>query len=301
MSALGLAAVITAGATYSIDWYRHRLIRSNADLIAFLPEGSSTRFFVDVALLRRAGILKLSSKGGLGEDPEFRRFQQETHFDYRRDLDALGGSFEGDRVNFVVRGRFARRDLWQYAAARGGTCNENVCRMPASTPGRWASFALVQPDVLALWLGPRPSEEAPHLDAKAEGGGVSPSPDPIWFEPSHELLQHPADLPLPLQIFAISLQSASPVILSLGAAGEDEGGAFLLKLDAQFPNASAADTIRKQLELETKSLSLALAKQNLRSDPKDFAGLLASGTFQASDRHMFGRWPIRPELLRSLE
>jgi hypothetical protein len=108
-------------------------------------------------------------------------------------------------------------------------------------------------------------------------------------------------LPLPLQIFAITLQSASPLILSVGAPDENGHGDFLLKLDAQFPNASAADTVRKQMELETKSLSLGLAQQNRRSDPKDFTGLLASGAFQVSGRHMLGRWLIRPELLRSIE
>jgi hypothetical protein len=116
------------------------------------------------------------------------------------------------------------------------------------------------------------------------------------------VLQQPAELPVPLQILAVSVQSANPVILSAGAAG-DEGKAvgYVLKLDAQFPNQAAADTIRNQLELETKSLSLAFARQHHPSDPKDFTGLLASGTFQVSERHLFGRWIIRPELLRALE
>jgi hypothetical protein len=301
LSAVGLVAAITAGASFSIDWYRHRFVRSNADLIAVLPGGSGTRFFVHAALLRQAGILDALGAGKLSEDPDFKRFGEETHFDYRRDMDALGGSLAADRADFLVRGRFDRGELWKYAAAHGGNCNGDWCRMPAVTPGRWASFALPQPDLLALAVGPQPSDPAARFHFEAGVQYASPSSDPVWVELSPKLLQRPAELPLSLQIFAVSLQSAAPVILSVGAVGRGEAGAFLLKLDAQFPTDTAADTVRKQLELETKSLSLALARQNHGSDPKDFTGLLASGQFQAAERHILGRWLIRPELIHALE
>ena len=295
---IGLIAAVTAGATYCIQRYRYRFVRSNADLIALLPDGSGTRFFVDVRLLRRAGILDPFSPGRLGEDPEYKRFLRETHFDYRRDLDTVGGALEGDSANFLLRGRFDRRQLWTYAALRGGTCTGDWCRMPAVTPGRWVSIALPQPDLLALAVGRQPSNPSGRLDFKADGRYPAPSADPIWIDLSPELLRQPAELPLPLQILAISLRSASPVVLSVGA---DEAGAFQLKMDAQFPNRAAADTARKQFELETRSLSLALARQNHPSDPKSFTGLLASGNFQAADRHTLGHWLVRPELLHALE
>ncbi len=211
------------------------------------------------------------------------------------------GSWKSDRSSFLLRGRFDRRQLSRYAAARGGSCDSDSCRTPAITPGRWASFALLQSDLLALSVGPKGSEPASRSTVRARGKFASPSADPVWVELGRQVLQKPADLPLPLQILAISLQSADPVVLSVGATGQDEARAFLLKLDAQFPNQAAADTIRKQLELETKSLSLALARQNHRADPKDFTGLLASGTFQVADRHMLGRWLIQPELLHAIE
>jgi hypothetical protein len=254
--------------------------------------------FVDVRLLRRAGILDAFSPGRLGEDPEYKRFVRETHFDYHRDLDTLGGSLDSGRADFLLRGRFDRHQLWNYAAVRGGSCTGDWCRMPAVTPGRWVSIALPQPDLLALAVGPQPSNPLALFDSKAAGQSTSPSADPVWIDLSPELLKHPGELPLPLQILAISLQSASPVVLSVAAG---EAGAFLLKLDAQFPNRAAADTARRQLELETKSLTLALARQNHHSDAKDFTGLLASGTFQVADRHTFGRWVVRPEFLHALE
>jgi hypothetical protein len=291
-------ALVTAGATFAIHWYRHRSVRSNADLFAFLPDGDGTQLFMDVGLLRRAGILDALSPGTLGEDPDYKRFQQETHFDYRRDVDALEGSFDGDRAVFLLRGRFNRRELWKYAVSRGGQCDGDWCRTPASTPGRWASFALPQSDVLSLSVGPGPSKDVCRLERSGAEGPSEPPSDPVWLKVSQKVLKRPAELPLPLQILAVSLQSANPVILS---AGMGDSGVYLLKLDAQFPNRAAADTIRNQLELETKSLSLALARQHHPADPKDFAALLASGTFQVSEAHMLGRWLIRPELLHSLE
>jgi hypothetical protein len=170
--------------------------------------------------------------------------------------------------------------------------------MPAVTPGRWISMTLPQPDLLVLAVGPRPSNPFTQADFKRGGQSAAASGDPVWVDLSPELLKRPAELPLALQILAISLQSASPVVLSVGAG---EAGAFLLKLDAQFPNRAAADTARRQLELETRSLTLALARQNQVSDGKDFTGLLASGTFQVSDRHTLGRWLVRPELLHALQ
>jgi hypothetical protein len=253
---------------------------------------------VDVRLLRRAGLLDAFSPGRLGEDPEYQRFIRETHFDYRRDLDTLGGSLEGDDAGFLLRGRFDRHQLWKYAAGRGGTCSGEWCRMPAVTPGRTVSIALPQPDLLALVVGPKPSDpSARFLNAGARY--PSPSADPVWVDLSRQVLKHPAELPLPLQILAVSLQSASPVVLSLTGAGDPN--AYLLRMDAQFPNRAAADSARRQLELETRSLTLALARQNHPSDPKDFTGLLASGTFEVSDRHTLGHWLVRPELLHALE
>ena len=293
--------MIAAGACYGIHWYRHRFVRSNADLIAFLPGGNGARVFADVALLRSAGLLDSFAKGKLGEDPEYKHFEEETHFDYRRDLDAIGGSLEGERASFLLRGRFDRRELWKYAAARGGSCTTDWCRMPSITPGRWASFALPQPDLLALAVGPKPSDPEARFEFEAGGSYTSPSADPVWIELAQNMLRQPADLPLPVQIFAISVQSANPVILSLGAAGPGQPGAFLLKLDARFLNAAAADTVRKQLERDTKAFSVALGTQVQGPDRKEFTGLLASGIFQAADRHILGRWLVRPELLHALE
>jgi len=279
--------------------YRYRFVRSNADLIALLPGANATRFFVDVRLLRRAGLLDAFSPGRLGEDPEYQRFVRETHFDYRRDLDTLGGSLAGGDASFVLRGRFDRDQLWKYAAGRGGTCSGEWCRMPAVTLGRSVSIALPQPDLLALDVGAKPSNPSARFDSKAGPRSPSPSADPVWIDVSRQVLNNPAELPLPLQILAISLQSATPVVLSLG--GANRPGAFLLNMDAQFPNRAAADTARRQLELETRSLTLALARQNHPSDPRDFTGLLASGTFQVADRHTLGHWLVLPELLRALQ
>jgi hypothetical protein len=295
-----LVALSTACVTFGIDWYRHRFFRSNADLIASLPNGEGTRLFIDFSLLRRARILDRLRSGQV-EDPEYRRFEEETRFDYRRDLDALAGWWSGNRVLFLLQGRFSRRGLWRYAILRGGTCSGEWCKVPASTKGRWTSFALPQPDVLVLLAGPEPSAQVARLSAHQDRRDPMPSFDPVWVQLSPDLVRHPAELPFPLSILAVSLQSANPVVLSAGVADGYNSGVYALKLDAQFSNTAAAETIRKQLELETRSLSLALRKQGRSLDEKDFTALLASGSFTVSERHMLGRWVVNPELLHALE
>jgi hypothetical protein len=118
---------------------------------------------------------------------------------------------------------------------------------------------------------------------------------------SRELLKNPVEMPLPLRIFAITLQSAESVVISLGAAEQSGQAAFEIRLDALCPNRVTADTIRNQLELQTKLLRLELTRERQKPSPADLTGLLTSGSFQVVDQRVVGRWPVRNELLRTLQ
>lgn len=244
-------------------------------------------------------MLKLVSSNKLGEqDSDYRKFAAQTHFDYTKDLDALAGAADDGREAFLLRGRFDRSSLRKYATESGGHCSGEVCGVLSRESGRWTSFQFVQPDVLALDVG----QDEPFTAGMHERVPVEmPSPDPVWVQFSSKLLKHPAELPLPLQILVVSVQSARPVILSVAASEDGIKTGFLLKVRATFPNAAAADTIRNQMERETKALSLALAKQEPKPDPKDLTGLLASGTFQAANNQLLGRWVVGPEFLQLLQ
>jgi len=291
-----LAAVIAA-LLWAIDSYRYRFVRSGRDLFRFVPQGDATVFFVNVAILRRAGLLQTVAGANKMEDAEYRAFVHETDLDYRRDIDAIAGGAQGGQIFFIVRGRFDWGKLRAYAASRGGACTEAACEAPASEAGRWASFVEIQPDTMALALS---------TDRNAAKALLPPGhavkeqlPDrPIWARISPSALKNPADLPVALRIFAISLEFANPVVLSLGP-GDNNG--FKLELDAQCASAAMAATIRDQLVLDTKMLTLELTREHVQPNAADLTGLLTAGSFQAVDKRVVGTWPVRKQLLKALE
>ncbi len=172
--------------------------------------------------------------------------------------------------------------------------------MATGTAGRWASFFPIQPNVLALAFA---SDASAAAVLKPPDHAISESlpPQPVWVRVSQTLLKNPASLPPALRIFAISVQSANPVLLSLGPTEENSRAAFNLRLDASCPSQATAETIRNQLEIQTKMLRLELARERQRPNPADLTGLLTSGSFQVVGNTVIGIWPVSKELLRSLQ
>lgn len=233
------------------------------------------------------------------EEPSYTNFVRETHFDYTRDVDAVAGAANQEGVFFVVRGRFDWDRLRRYAADHGGGCKDGLCTAPTSRVGQWASFLSIQPDVLALAVS-RSASAARALTHRTNTDPQSMPSEPVWVSVSPGVLRNPASLPAGARIFAISLQSAESVLLALGPS-RSTGAAFELDLDAQFSSAAAADTARAQLELDTKMLKMELAREHEQPNPANLTGLLVAGTFQVLDTRLLGRWPVRRELLESLE
>lgn len=297
---LTLAAAI-AIALYSLNSYRHRFVRSDADLVRLLPSRNATRFFANFAVLRKTGTMWLLAGAKPAEEKDYAAFVEETRFDYTKDIDALAGAVDNDRIFFAARGRFDWDTLRNYVTAHGGFCKgDEFCSIQTSKPGRWASLKPIQPDVIALAVAPAPSQV--QWLGRAEHGTDPPLPSaPVWLEVSQALLRNPVDLPLPLRIFAIALQSAERVIISVDSAEENSRAAFEIRLDATCPNAVTAATIRNQLDLQTKLLKLELAREHEQPNPADLSGLLTAGSFEVVNRHVMGTWPVRKELLKTLQ
>lgn len=275
-------------------------MRTNADLLRFLPQGDAIIFFANIGPLRHAGMLNLLAGVKETEDREYSAFVRETHFDYKRDVEGIAGAVDGDRFFFVVRGYFDWNQLRQYAIKRGAVCGGNTCKMATGTAGRRASFFPIQPDVLALAFA---SDASAAAVLKPPGHAISESlpSHPVWMRVSQSLMKNPASLPPALRIFAISVQSANLVMLSLGPTEENSGAAFNLRLDASCPSQATAGTIRNQLEIQTKMLRLELTRERQRPNPADLTGLLTSGSFQVVGNTVIGIWPVSRELLRSLQ
>lgn len=297
---LALAAVIVA-LLFSLDLYRHRFVRSNADLVRLLPPGDATVFFANFTLLRQAGVMQLLAGAKPAEEKEYAEFVRQTRFDYTKDIDALAAAIEEGRIVFAARGRFDWDKLQSYVITHGGECpSSGFCSIQTSKPGRWASLRPIQPDVIALAIGTDRSAVQALRPPEGRSDQSLPSA-PVWLKVSQALLKNPVDIPLPLRIFAITLQSAGPVMLSLDRAEKNGEAAFELKLDAACPNNVTADTIRNQLDLQTKLLKLELAREREQPNPADLTGLLTSGSFQVVNRHVIGSWPVRNELMKTLQ
>lgn len=297
---VGLALAV-ALIVFSVHSYRRRFVRGDQDLLALLPGGDVTTFFASVSALRNAGMLELLAGSKAAEDPEYKRFVAETQFDYTKDLSAVAGTADENLIYFVARGRFDWSKLRHYALAHGGSCRGDLCKMPTSRPERWTSFLPIQPDVLAVALS-ADANAAEQLRPNQGVGRVSePSPQPVWVELAPSLLRNPLALPLAVRIFAVSLQSARPVIFSLGRAAEHSGAVFNVQLDAQCPNEATAESTRNQMEIQTKMLSLELRRENAKPSSSDLTGLLTAGSFQVVGKRVVGTWPVRRELLNTLE
>ncbi len=293
-----MAAVIL----YSVHSYRHRFVRGDQDLLPLLPGGDVTTFFASVSALRSAGMLDLLAGSKATQDAEYRQFVKETQFDYTKDLETVAGTAAKAATYFVARGHFDWSKLRQYATAHGGTCSGDLCKMPTSRPERWTSFVPIQPDVLGAALSPDAAAAEQLRPSQAMRSVASPpSTQPVWVEMAPSLLKNPLSLPLAVRIFAVSLQSAGPVIFSLGRAAEHSGAVFNVQLDAQCPSAATAEATRNQMEIQTKMLSLELSREHAQASASDLTGLLTAGSFQVIGKRVVGSWPVRKELLNALE
>lgn len=297
---IAICVLVVAAIASGIYFYRHRYVRSDEDLLALLPGGDVTTFYANVDALRSSGLLKVLTGAQIAHDKEYEKFVRQVNFDYARDLDKVAGVSDGRQLFFALRGRFDWEKLRRYPADHGGLCANHVCRVPASTPGRWASFHLIQPDVLALAFS-SDTVAVNIIQPPAHPRPIELPAEPVWMRLADTVLKNPGDLPLPLRVLAVAVQSASPVVLSAGPAAEGTNSAFKLQLDAACTEESTAETIRNQLEIQTKALQLELKREGQPPKDSDLTGLLTAGSFQIVNKHVVGSWPVRPELLRSLQ
>jgi hypothetical protein len=293
-----LAGVVALFA--GIDRYQHRFVRSGQDLIRLLPGGDTTLFYAQADVLRRAGMLNLIAGSKTPQEPEYQAFVRATGFDYLKDVDAIAGSARTDGLFLAVRGRFDWERIRAYIREQRGSCAADTCELPGNTPRAWISTVRIQPDVLGLALGKDKSLNAAIHPGRA-AMALSLLAEPVWIRLAPSLLKNPAALPVGFRIFAIAMESANSVTLAAAPAPPDGADAFEIKLLAQCPSAATADTIRQQLQIETKMLKLELTHEHAQPNPADLTGLLTSGTFQTNGSDVTGGWPVRKELLKALQ
>jgi hypothetical protein len=286
--ALCVAAVAVA------RWWRVSSPYDAARLISVLPTERATVVYLDTGELRRSGMLELLAGSKTVEEPDYRKFVDETGFDYRSDLDAVAASFEENRVYATLRGRFSWKQLTAYAESQGGECHYSVCTMPGSSVERNISFYPLKSDVLALAV----STDARAVSSIGTGGKPQvPVPrDPFWISVPAAVFNRPEAFPAGTRAFLSPLAHAEKITFAAGPQGDR----LQLRLEVACATPEAAADLVKQFSGMTGLLKSMIAREHMTPNPRDLSGVLVAGTFEQRQSTVIGTWPVERGFVEAL-
>lgn len=293
-----LAVLLVVVCAVAIGFIHWRTVSHTFDAVALiecLPPDQATHLYMDVASLRRSGFLDLLAGSKAAEEADYRKFVEQTGFDYRSDLDALAAAFFNGNVYLALRGRFEWKRLAEYARSQGGACRNSICSMPASKADRHISFYPLKTDVLALavsleergvvMIGPNQWKIAPQLPA-----------DPVWISAPAFVFSKPNDLPSGTHSFLTPLAQAQHVTFAIGP----EGQRLHIRLEVTCTTPEAAAALTNQLTTTTDLLKKMIERQHMTPNVRDLSGVLVAGSFQQQDRRVLGTWPIERGFVEAL-
>ena len=261
-----------------------------AQLLSCLPLDHAVKVFIDADALRATGFLDQIAGPSASEEPDYRRFVEDTGFDYRRDLKAVAASFVHGDVYLAVEGRFDWKRLSAYSRQQRGACAAAVCWMPASRPSRSVSYYLLRPDVLAVAVtaAERGAEKITRPNAHAPS--YSPSA-PVWVSAPGEAFTDLSGLPDGSHILA-PLAQAQETSFNVR---ENE-----IQLDAICSSADVASSVAGKFTAATNLLRSMLQREKVTPKPSELSGVLVGGKFEARASHAVGTWPIEKQFLEAL-
>lgn len=267
-------------------------------MASYLPTKDAVIVYIDVDKLRRAGLLEVFAGSKSVEDVEYRKFIEDTGFDYRVDLDRVAISFQPNQRSAIARGKYDWRKINQYLAASGGVCHNMVCDVkPDPLLQRWVSYYPVRPDVLALYSGPA---EQGALLVGAARGPIGQWPDaPVWISVPTSVWARAEDLPAGTKTFVSVFAEAQKVVFSANGA---PGAASELKLFADIACADevGAGKLEARLLEATDLLKKMMAREEKTPNPGDLSGLLTGGEFRREGALVKATWPLHRAFLTQL-
>jgi hypothetical protein len=289
-----LIALLCGIAVGGMVWYRSRTLTAAASLRR-MPMEDALVLWIDFAALRSGGLLQLLDGAKAGQDPEYQTFVRQTRFDYMHDLDSAMVAFAPTGNFFLVKGRFDWKSLRNYVEQVDGVCLNSLCRVNGSGPDRRISFFPVHRDLMAMAASP--DGWAALQMSTARPGPDPPVPNaPVWLAFPGSLLKSNKNLPDGARPFARSMESALSVTISFAP----EGDRLAARLDVRTNSDREAAAAAAQLTEATQLLRSLLTRENLKPNPADPSGVLASGTFHAEGAHVSGVWPIAREFIQNL-
>jgi hypothetical protein len=291
-----VAAALLVSAGAALWYWQSRRIPPFARLIEYLPPADAVVLHIDVAALRRAGVLDLIAGSRAAEESEYRTFVTQSGFNYREDLDSVLASFHGGQVNMLLGGRFDWKALEAYARRQGGTCENGFCRMPASTPGRTISFFALHERVMALATGPDPWGAAAMRSPSRARPALRTAAKPVWIYVPGSAFKSADTLPAGTRLFAKALEDAESALVWLGP----DGAKLEAQLEATCFTEDSAVVLKAQMEKVTEVLRKMILRAGEQPNPRDLSGVLTQGAFRRDGRRVIGRWPIERAFLESL-
>jgi len=268
-----------------------------ARLVQCLPSDRSLHVYMNVGLLRSAGILELLAGSQGAEEPDYKKFIQQTGFDYRTDLDAVAAGFRDGDEYFAVQGRFQWNRLADYAQSHQGKCQDGTCSMSATQAGKTISFSLLRRDVLALAVA-RDSQAARVI---FPGFWKVPPTIPaaaIWISAPPYVFADAKTLPAGLGPFRTQLSHASGTVFTLGPAPDQKAFELRMTVDCAAPDDAAK--MAAQFSSVTDLLKKMLERDKLKPTAGDLSGVLVAGRFEAQKDQVTGTWPIERKFIESL-
>jgi hypothetical protein len=290
-----LVVALCVAAVAAARWWRVSSHYDAARLVAALPvERSSTVVYMDSEQLRSSGLLALLAGSKATEEADYRKFVDETGFDYRTDLDALAAAFIDNRFYATLRGRFRWNQLTAYAESQGGECHYSVCTMPGSTVDRNISFYPLKDDVLALAVSTDP--RAVTNIGTGSNLQMAVSPEPFWISVPAATFNRLEGFPSGTRAFLSPLAKAEKVIFAAGP----QGNHLQLRLEVSCANPQAAAELIKQFSGVTGLLKTLLEREHMTPNPRDLSGVLVAGTFEQRQSTVIGTWPVERGFVEAL-
>ena len=270
-------------------------------LVQCLPQDRSLHVYLNVGLLRSSGILELLAGSQTAEEAEYKKFVEQSGFDYRTDLDAVAAGFRDGDEYFAVQGRFKWNQLAEYAQSHQGKCevgdSGRMCSMPATQAGKTISFALLRRDVLALAVARDPLgsrlifpgfwKDPPTIPAAA-----------IWVSAPPYVFADAKSLPAGLSPFRTQLEKARGTVFTLGPSQDQKAFEVRMTVDCTAPD--DATQMAAQFVSVTDLLKKMLDRDKLKPTSADLSGVLIAGHFEAQKDQVTGTWPIERKFIESL-
>ncbi len=291
----GAAILLCVAMVAAVRWVRVSRRYDASHLLATLPFDGATLLYLDTGLLRASGILDLLAGSKAAEESDYRKFVEQTGFDYRTDLDAVAAAFVNDSVYITLRGRFQWKQLTGYAEAQGGECHYSVCTMRGSSPERNISFFPLTNTVLAVAVSPRPRAVMDITPDNRKLSAVVPA-EPVWMSFPPSAFGNVNTFPAGTRSFISPLASARRVTFAAGPKGDR----LELRVEVACPTNAAAEELARQLEGTTDLLKKMIQRDHMTPNPNDLSGLLVAGIFQYKQDLVIGSWPVERGFVEAL-